>query len=329
MKTCVLLDYNNLMHRAIHQSYSEQRSIMERSYGESMRIPDIFTIWKNNVMEAILSYITTFNCSKMIITVDSKNSWRKKIYHKYKGSRQKRRDDSPIDYEELFKISNKFLEDLRTIFPNFYFLKLSECEVDDIIAVLCREVLTDYQNVVVSTDSDFNQLLQQDNVRRYNPLYKVQSFVEVTNPKHELAVKVMCGDSSDEIPSVLVMEGVEFEGKTIGCGEKTAEDILHHGVDSAYVLKKVSNKYKTLKTEDILKNVKENWERNNMLINFDFIPVDLRQRIRTAYDNYQLKRMDNRAVLNFFRSNNMRKVYDNFGAYSAALAKIDVWSDFA
>jgi 5'-3' exonuclease len=322
MKTCVLLDYNNLMHRAIHQAFSEQRSLMDRSYGETMRIPDVYTLWKNTVLETIFKHVAQFDASKFIIAVDSKNYWRKKIYQGYKGKRKGKRDESPVDYDEFFKISDKFLQDFKTYFPNFTIMQVDECEVDDIIAILCMEDLKDYENIIVSTDSDFNQLLQLPNVRRYNSLYKVQSFVDVKNPKKELAIKVICGDSSDEIPNVLVMEGVDFEGKTIGCGDKTAEDILEHGIDSPYVVKKVSAKYKTLKNEDILERVKGNLRRNNMLINFNHIPTEYRQKIHAAFKQIQTGKMEVRNALNFLVKNNMRGLYDRFSSYVPALMKV-------
>lgn len=322
MKNCVLLDYNNLMHRSIHQAYSEQKSLMDRSFGESMRIPDVYTLWKNTVLEAIFKHTAQFDASKFIIAVDSKNYWRKKIYPKYKGKRKDKREESPVDYDEFFKISDKLLQDFKTFFPNFIIMQVDECEVDDIIAVLCMEELKEYQNIIVSTDSDFNQLLQYPNVRRYNPLYKVQSFADVKNPKKELAIKVICGDSSDEIPNVLVMEGVDFEGKTIGCGDKTAEDILEFGVDSLYVVKKVSNKYKTLKNEEILLNVKKNLNRNNMLINFTHIPTEYRQKIHAAFKQIQTGKMEVRSALNFLVKNNMRGLYDKFSSYVPALMKV-------
>lgn len=86
-------------------------------------------------------------------------------------------------------------------------------ECDDTIYNLVRRSTRAIEWTVVSTDSDFTQLLNEfPNVSLYNPVSK--SLVE--NTEYDYCVwKALRGDGSDNVPGVP------------GCGDKTAEDLVN------------------------------------------------------------------------------------------------------
>lgn len=93
---------------------------------------------------------------------------------------------------------------------------VSDCEGDDVIAYLCRGPFRDQQKVIVSSDKDFYQLL--DNQTKIYSLHK-KTFIaaetvfnEFRIQTHNFAVaKALCGDSSDNVPGV---KGLGFKTVT-------------------------------------------------------------------------------------------------------------------
>jgi DNA polymerase I len=82
-----------------------------------------------------------------------------------------------------------------------------DCEGDDLVAYLCRGALRDANKIVLSSDKDMNQLLD-DNTKIYS-LHK-KTFVTVQTvidefrvlPKHFALAKSLCGDSGDNVPGI-------------------------------------------------------------------------------------------------------------------------------
>ena len=90
----------------------------------------------------------------------------------------------------------------------FHVIKHEELECDDTIATMAyKHMLEGDECVIVSSDSDFIQLLGNDRIKLYNPVRK--SFV--TNPEYDYVTwKALRGDATDNIKGIP------------GCGDKTA-----------------------------------------------------------------------------------------------------------
>jgi len=111
---------------------------------------------------------------RILIAVDSKyGNWRKDIEKKYKANRKEFRDKQrDIDWGKQFKDFNRLLVTLKYNTP-FEVVALRKLEADDIIAVACR-YYKDYDIVIVSADSDFEQLWIYENVNLFSPLIKIK-----------------------------------------------------------------------------------------------------------------------------------------------------------
>ena len=188
----------------------------------------------------------------MIAAKDCKREdiWRMELFSQYKANRANGKEDGfmggpffKMVYEEnLFKSG-----DIKAI---LYHPKL---EADDCIALSVKYVLEKYpqSNIyIITSDRDYLQL-QSENVQIFNLAYK--NLKSSGNSERDLAIKILMGDSSDNIPSVFPK-----------CGEKTAIKCLE---DKAFFDKKMDNNSEYYKQ----------YELNQTLVRFDKIPYNLQE----------------------------------------------------
>ena len=188
----------------------------------------------------------------MIAAKDCKREdiWRMELFSQYKANRANGKEDGfmggpffKMVYDEnLFKSG-----DIKAI---LYHPKL---EADDCIALSVKYVLEKYpqSNIyIITSDRDYLQL-QSDNVQIFNLAYK--NLKSSGNSERDLAIKILMGDSSDNIPSVFPK-----------CGEKTAIKCLE---DKVFFEKKMDNNSEYYKQ----------YELNQKLVRFDKIPYNLQE----------------------------------------------------
>ena len=188
----------------------------------------------------------------MIAAKDCKREdiWRMELFSQYKANRANGKEDGfmggpffKMVYDEnLFKSG-----DIKAI---LYHPKL---EADDCIALSVKYVLQKYpqSNIyIITSDRDYLQL-QSENVQIFNLAYK--NLKSSGNSERDLAIKILMGDSSDNIPSVFPK-----------CGEKTAIKCLE---DKAFFDKKMDNNSEYYKQ----------YELNQTLVRFDKIPYNLQE----------------------------------------------------
>lgn len=249
-----------------------------------------FNLFKHMLLNSFLTTISIIKPQKVIVAIDERKTWRHDLYSNYKANRKEMRDKSVLDYDKWFPILNDFLEQLSTNFTNIYFIKVDNCEADDIIAVLSKETFKGDDVTIISTDGDMRQLLINENIKQYNPFDK--AYINVLNPSQDLSVKILTGDRGDNIPPIRK-----------GVGEVTAKKILDSGLDDYLNI-----------PEHI--EIKANWERNNKLINFDFIPENIRQKIINTFNEYPIKEIDGKKVVRFFVDNRLIKIMDKWQEFS-------------
>lgn len=216
----------------------------------------------------ILSFSSKLGGSKLnrvVVCFDS-SSWRKKYYvdnrpkdygnETYKGNRVK---DESIDWDSIFSYVNQVADTLDK-YSDFETIRVDEAEADDIIAVLTKEYRDKEPIWIASSDKDFVQLQDTPNVNIYDPLK--QKFKPTVDKDFFLKTHIIMGDSSDNIKAIRP-----------GVGEKTA--------------------VKLLKELDILlqtnPSMKEKYIFNQNLIDFEFIPCYISERIKEQFNQPQGK----------------------------------------
>lgn len=221
---------------------------------------------------------------------DTKGSWRYRIFPEYKSNRKDARDKAVVNFEKFFPIFEEFRRDIKETFSSIYVMDYPHAEADDIIAVLCRGQFKENQNVIVSTDKDLHQLLTEKNNQQFDPINN--KIVSCINPRRELDLKIITGDKSDAIPSIKPRIGLA-----------TAEGILKQGIED-FLEEEGNEQYK------------DNYTRNCVLIDFNFIPKDLADGIINTYCTYQIGAIESSKIMNFFSKNRLSKMMDewqNFG----------------
>ena len=99
---------------------------------------------ENMIRHMILNSIRMYNkkyrddYGEMVICCDGPNTWRREYFPEYKANRKKNRDDSGLDWNEVFRILNLVRDEISTNLP-YKVIQLVGCEADDIIGTLVFE----------------------------------------------------------------------------------------------------------------------------------------------------------------------------------------------
>ena len=166
-----------------------------------------------NFFRQFKSHIDKFEPSKVYIVLEGRPIARYEALEEYKANRKVEADDPKAkELEKFFKQVDVIVDLLKNYYPvSVVYQPTSEC--DDTIANLVLTSPEENEWVIVSSDSDFIQLLQQrNNLRLYNPIQK--EFVTPPENYDYITWKSLCGDSSDNIPGVP------------GVGDKTATKLV-------------------------------------------------------------------------------------------------------
>jgi 5'-3' exonuclease len=190
----------------------------------------------------------------MIVGRDCKraNIWRNDIYDKYKATRDISAENGFMG-GPFFKMA--YDDQLFQQGGAQEILYHSKLEADDCIAISVKNLLQKYPDCtiyIITSDNDYLQLVRE-NVHIYNLAFKnlKDSKVFTGNPEKDLKLKIIMGDTSDNIPSVFPK-----------CGIKTAMKCIE---DPEFFKKKMANNDAYYKQ----------YALNETLVSFDKIPEEL------------------------------------------------------
>lgn len=203
-----------------------------------------------------------------VLCCDSRTYWRKGVFPHYKAHRKDAREKSPLDWNLIFKVLNGLKQDLKDYFP-YKVVEVDGAEADDIIGTLVPRLSAHEKVLILSSDKDFIQLHKYPNVKQYNPMLGV--FVTSKDPLKDLKEKIIRGDTGDGIVNIL-----------------TNDDALVMKVRQKPISKKKLEEWldqdpKVCFSEEIYRN----YQRNDLLINFDRIPENIRLNIVDEYETVQ------------------------------------------
>ncbi len=287
-KTYILVDTLNMFFRAKHVGGGRD---IDMRVGMAMHIMfnSIKKVWRD------------FDGDHVVMCLEGR-SWRKDFYAPYKANRKvimdKRSVKEQEDDELFFESYNDMVEflDKRT---NVSVIQQHNAEADDLIATWIQEHPND-DHVIISTDSDFYQLLA-DNVKQYNgttdQIVSLEGFKnaktgetvidkktnepkKAVDPEWVLFEKCVRGDSSDNIFSAY--PGARLKGTKNKTGITEAYNDRHTGgynYNNFMLQRWVDH-------EEQEHRVKDDFERNKILIDLtqqpDEIKAECKQRIAEA-----------------------------------------------
>ena len=245
-------------------------------------------IQEDLIRHVILNTIRMYNkkfrdeYGQMVIACDA-GSWRRDYFPNYKYKRREGREESTMDWNEIFRIVNLVREELREHFP-YKVVHVQKAEADDIIGTLTLETQEfgkDEPVMIVSADKDFIQLHKFSNVKQYSPMLK--KFVTEKNPRTFLFEHLFKGDTGDGVPNVL-----------------SPDNTFVDGIRQSPVTKKKIEAW--IENIDTLENVMDsdtyrNFMRNKKLIDLTETPDPVKQEIINNYNEQKVAHKTK--VLNF------------------------------
>ena len=125
----------------------------------------------------------------IILALDSygKGNWRRDYDPAYKANRKESRQKyEDINWSKQFEDMNVLLNNVHYSTP-FIPIQVNGLEADDIISYACR-YYKDRAKIILTTDSDMNQLYSLGNVKIFSP--KTKKFRIVEHPLRELTKKI-------------------------------------------------------------------------------------------------------------------------------------------
>lgn len=218
---------------------------------------------------------------EMVIACDATDNWRKKYFPYYKANRKVSRDESSVDWKEMFRILNKIREEISEYFP-YPTIRVETAEADDIIATLCHEhgrELGGDPILILSGDKDFQQLQRYSNVDQYDPTRK--RWIRCSDPDKFLLEHILKGDASDGIPNVLSSDDTFVaKARQKPLRSKFLDTVMNEGIKS------------------LDEDVKRNYHRNHMLIDLNNVPNDIAAQALYMYEEQSNKGRDK--LFNYF-----------------------------
>jgi 5'-3' exonuclease len=207
-----------------------------------------------------------FDESKVIFCMDTPKEtvWRNELMKNYKGDRcdlSVKTNFKPTFNETYSKIIPKLIKE----YPNISKIRLDKLEADDIIAVICKYYEKKYPDetiYLVSGDKDFLQL-GRENLMFIN--YKSKKPFTLTNDqaKEELKLKILNGDCSDNILTIFPKDR-----KLLPL--KRRKELIE---DESKLMEYLNEN----------PEIREKYETNCKMIDFNYIPKELQKKIIKEY----------------------------------------------
>lgn len=227
-------------------------------------------------LNMLRSYHSKFHkdYGEMIVCCDHKHSWRKDRFPLYKKHRVKIKNDSKLDWNEMYRYMDMMIKEIDENLP-YRVICVDGAEGDDVIAVLCgvrpAGFLGEEPVMIVSGDEDFCQLQEVGQVTQYFPLKK--RIIVNPNPKDFLLEHIICGDEGDGIPSIL-----------------NSDNAIYDRLSKKKMMPKQLERLKKLALTNSLRDDENvRYTRNWILIDLDNIPKDLRISILAEFDRQKGK----------------------------------------
>lgn len=265
-------------------------------------------IARHRTLMSILMYKKKYSetYGETVLCCDGDRYWRTEAFSYYKGKRKADKKESTIDWGSIHSISDQLKEEFREVLP-YKLILVPQAEADDVIAVLSEYLQT--QELItsgledrpqeiknVSADHDYRQLyLRFRNYSQFSPIQKK----EVGKPENTFLIeKCIRGDAGDGVPSVLCPDDFFINKEAYGRAPPVTAKVVE----------------KFMKGEGLTDLEKERLERNKMLIDFSYIPIDVKNKIVHAYRKAKPTATQN-DLFNYFITNRCRALTQDIAGF--------------
>ncbi len=228
--------------------------------------------WKNNVstsptfmcLNSIISNIRKVGLTpndKVIVAVDSPDgNWRKEIDSNYKSNRKAKRLKQDIDWKFMFTTFQSLLETLESSTP-FHIIIVKKMEADDIIAYGCKK-FREVENIILSADSDYEQLYAYKGVKVYSPVSK--TYKQIENPYRIILKKIKRETVDNLVTPILTLEDYKIREKLVNLVNlpEEVEDAIDPFLDKLH--EKEWN-YDGIKSDTLRQRIKDIYKQDRVI----------------------------------------------------------------
>jgi len=277
----ILVDYNQVMLASLFVSIGNHHNV---DVDENL----IRHMFLNSIRSNRKKFTEEYG--EIVICADGKNSWRRNTFPYYKANRRKSREESELDWNELFRIINQIRQEMFEYFP-YKVIHLDTCEADDVIGTVCHTYGSELNNgsekiLILSGDKDYIQLQKYANVDQYDPVRK--KWIQNSDPDKYLSEHILKGDVGDGIPNVLSPDNA------IVIGER----------QKAMTAKRILELSKG--TDFMDETTKMRYLRNKTMIDLGEIPEALKAQILDLYNKE--KEVGRQKLFNFFLEKKLKNL---------------------
>lgn len=295
----ILIDLNQVLIANLMQSISNPNFFVTDENGNQVKFKDALdeSLIRHMCLNTIRAQVKQFKSkySNVIIACDNKRYWRKEFFPFYKSHRRSDREASGLDWSSIFDILNRIRDELKTNLP-YKVIDVEGAEADDVIAVLTARLAPHSPVLILSSDKDFGQLQKYPNVTQYSPTLK--KFIKIDNPNKFIREHIIRGDRGDGIPNFLSSDNCFAIGeRQKSISSKKLSEWLDQDISTF------------CKTDDMLRGYK----RNQKLIDFDYIPNEVCERIVNAFDDY--KPASKQKMMNYFIEKRLKVMLESISDF--------------
>jgi len=176
----ILIDWGLFLHRAIF-AWETMRKLRDEEIavkGHSQIYVTEPCYLAVQMVITNLKHVGVNSNDLLLVAVDGRGNWRKDVDPNYKANRKAVKQADDIDWLRWYKEFDEMVDVLKKSTP-FKFIRIPKLEADDIIAVAVKH-WKDKECIVISTDSDFEQLVAYKNVKLFSPITK--NYKHIKNP---------------------------------------------------------------------------------------------------------------------------------------------------
>lgn len=255
-------------------------------------------VGRHYIINNILTYKRMFSkkYGNTVIAYDSMEGyWRKDVFPYYKAKRKSGREESDINWDNVFFAVNTVKEELQRYFP-YRGIDVPKAEADDVIGVLALNTL-EFGNhedmMIVSSDGDNYQLLVHNHIKQYSPIQ--QKLISLTKEeiKHKGIVSIVKGQAGDGYPNIKSHDDHfvnEESGRQKSISSALIERFMVEGINAC--------------ADDF---ERKNYKRNEQLYDYKYIDNDVKQRILTEFEK-PLKKFDRMELMDYLIATRSRHI---------------------
>jgi 5'-3' exonuclease len=270
--------------------------------------PNAKGLIKHMILNFFLSFKKKFGkeYGDIVLAMDGRNYWRKSVFPHYKAGRAKAREKSALDWEFIFNTINEIKAELRENFL-YKIVEVEGAEADDVIATLVKYYQTNelvntglieepQPIMIISSDGDFVQLQKYGNVKQWTPMKK--KLVKPEGKVEHYIIEHICTAGDDGIPNICSADNCFVDGiRQTSFRKARLPEFFTKGIDAC-------------KDE----TERRNYQRNQILIDFDYIPDHINKKIIDAYTGYTIAGSKNK-IMNYMIKNKMKLLMEHIGEF--------------